>query len=147
VHLKNQAKLQHCNDRNTLSSPHYTSFLIQFGIIFTMASRQFTVDLAKKNKFVDIFLLMPKTGVTDAMRSAKFIKEDIADLQIRRFLQRALPGGSIKGLKAYVAGLLCPTQLVDGAAIVANVDTAIVHVKRTPPLSLSMLLSTSSQGQ
>ncbi len=73
-----------------------------------MASRRFTVDLAKKNKFVNIFLLMPETGVTDAMRSAKFTKEDIADLRMRRFLQPALPGGSIKGLKAYVAGLLCP---------------------------------------
>ncbi len=32
-----------------------------------MASRQVTVDLVKKNKFVNIFLLMPETGVTDAM--------------------------------------------------------------------------------
>ncbi len=45
-----------------------------------MASRRFTVDSAKKNKFVNIFLLMPETGVADAMRSAKFTKEDIADL-------------------------------------------------------------------
>jgi hypothetical protein len=36
-----------------------------------MASRRFTFDSAKKNKFVDIFLLMPETGVADAMRSAK----------------------------------------------------------------------------
>jgi hypothetical protein len=32
-----------------------------------MASRRVTVDSAKKNKFVNIFLLMPETGVTDAM--------------------------------------------------------------------------------
>jgi hypothetical protein len=49
-----------------------------------MASRQFTVNSVKKNKFVDIFLLMPETGVADAMRSAKFTKEDITDLQMRR---------------------------------------------------------------
>ena len=46
---------------NALSSPHHTSFPIHRGIIFTMASRRFTVDSAKKKKFVDIFLLMPET--------------------------------------------------------------------------------------
>ena len=71
-----------------------------------MASRQFTVDSAKKKKFVDIFLLMPETRVADAMRSAKFTEEDIANLTLRHFLQRALPGRSIQGLKAYVTGLL-----------------------------------------
>ena len=100
-----------------------------------MASRRFTVDLAKKKKFVDIFLLMPETRVADAMRSAKFTEEDIANLTMRRFLQRALPGGSIQGLKAYVAGLLLPqprhnrrpTRLVDDA-IVNNVEADIVHI-------------------
>ncbi len=76
---------------------------------------------------------MPETDAADAMRSAKFTNEDIADLQMRHFLQRALPGGSIKGLKAYVAGLLHPMQLGDDAAIVANVEAIIAHVERTPP--------------
>jgi hypothetical protein len=106
-----------------------------------MASRQFTVDSAKKNKFVDIFLLMPKTGVTDAMRSAKFTKEDIADLRMWRFLQRSLPGGSIKGLKAYFAGLLCPTRLVDDATIVVNVEAAIVHVECPPPVTVNAVVN------
>ena len=113
-----------------------------------MASRQLTVDSAKKNEFVNIYFLMPEieTGVADAMRSAKFTKDDIADLQMWCFPQGTLPGGSIKGLKAYIAGLLCPTQLVDGATIVANIEATIVHVNHTP-LSLPMPLSTSSQGQ
>jgi hypothetical protein len=106
-----------------------------------MASRRFTVDSAKKNKFVDIFLLMPETSVADAMRSAKFTKEDIANLQMRRFLQRALPGGLIKGLKAYIAGLLCPTRLVDNAAIIVNVEAAIVHVECTPPVTVNAVVN------
>jgi hypothetical protein len=106
-----------------------------------MASRRVTVDSSKKNKFVNIFLLMPETGVTDAMRSAKFTKEDMADLRMRRFLQRALPGGLIKGLKAYVAGLLRPMQLVDNAAIVANVEAAIVHVERTPSVTVNAVVN------
>ena len=104
-----------------------------------MASGKFTVDSAKKNMFVDIFLLMPETAVTDTMRSAKFNEKDITDLRMQRFLQRALPGGSIKGLKAYVAGLLRPTQLVDDAAILANV--AIVHIERTPTVTVNAVVN------
>jgi hypothetical protein len=66
-HLQNQAKSQHCDDRNTLSSSLFTFFLIQGGIIFTMVNWRVTVDSAKKNMFVNIILLMPETGVTDAM--------------------------------------------------------------------------------
>ena len=68
-----------------------------------MASRQFTVDSAKKRGFINIFLLMPESTVLNAMRQATFTEEDIANLPLRCFLQRALPGGSIKGLKAYIA--------------------------------------------
>ena len=106
-----------------------------------MASRRITVDSAKKNKFVDIFLLIPETGVADAMRSAKFTEEDITNLRMRRFLQRALPGGSIKGLKAYVAGLICPTRLVDNAAIIVNFEAAIVHVECTPPVTVNAVVN------
>ncbi len=62
-----------------------------------MASRQLTVDSAKKREFVNIFLLMPESSVFKAMRQATFTGEDIADLPLRRFLQRALPDRSIKG--------------------------------------------------
>ena len=68
-----------------------------------MASRQFTVDSAKKREFINIFLLMPESSVLNAMRQATFTEEDIADLPLRRFLQCALPSGSMKGLKAYIA--------------------------------------------
>jgi hypothetical protein len=61
-----------------------------------MASRRFTVDPVKKKEFINIFLLMPETHVDDAMRKAEFTEKDIADLLLRRSLQRALPGGSIK---------------------------------------------------
>jgi hypothetical protein len=68
---------------------------------------------------------------------------------MRRFLQRALPGGSIKGLTAYLAELLppqlrhnqCPMQLVDDAAIVANVEAAIVHVEGTPPVTVNAVVN------
>jgi hypothetical protein len=68
-----------------------------------MTSRQFTVDPVKKQVFINIFFLMPETRVDDAMRKAEFTKKDIADLLLWHFLQCALPGRSIKGLKAYIA--------------------------------------------
>jgi hypothetical protein len=68
-----------------------------------MASRRYTVDPVKKKEFINIFLLMPETRVDDAMRKGEFAEKDIADLLLRRFLQRALPNRSIKGLNAYIA--------------------------------------------
>ncbi len=95
-----------------------------------MASRRVTVDLVKKNKFVNIFLLMPETGVTDAMKSAMFTEEDIADLQMRRFLQRALPGGSIKGLKAYIAGLLLSLPIDPAVTAALPEEVAYRHKRK-----------------
>jgi hypothetical protein len=57
----------------------------------------------KKKEFINIFLLMPETRVDDAMRKAEFTEKDITDLLLRRSLQSALPGGSIKGLQDYIA--------------------------------------------
>ena len=70
-----------------------------------MASRRFTVDPAKKKKFLDFILQMPKLRVPDAMKLAMFSDEDIADLALRRFLQRALPGGTVQAMKAHLAGV------------------------------------------
>jgi hypothetical protein len=70
-----------------------------------MASRRFTVDLAKKKKFLDFILQMPKLRVPDAMKLAMFSDKDIADLGLRRFLQRALPGGTVQAMKAQLAGV------------------------------------------
>jgi hypothetical protein len=58
-----------------------------------------TVDSAKKKKFISIFILRPESSVINVMKQAKFTKEDIANVHLRRFLQCALPGRSIKGLK------------------------------------------------
>ena len=120
-----------------------------------MPSREITVDPEKQNKFVNILLMKPTTCVADAMRSAEFTEEDITDLRIRRFLQRALPGGSIKGLKAFVAGprrsrrFRSSRPLVDEAAIVANnvEEAAIVHVERTPPLAVNSIVNVEPRTQ
>ena len=146
--LKKQAKSQHCDDQLTLSFPHHISFPIQRGIKFVMASRKFTVALAKKKEFINIFLLMPESSVLNVMKQAKFTEEDIANLRMRRFLQRALPGGSIKGLKAYIAGLLPPPpdcrqrKLPTTAASPKDeVADCHQHKRKPPPISpLTLLL-------
>jgi hypothetical protein len=108
AHLKNQVKLQHCNVRLLLSSPHHTSFLIHHWILFTMKSRCFTVDPAKLKKFLNVMLQAPKLRVPDSMKLANFSDKDIADLSLRRFLQRSLPGGMFKVMKVHLVGLLPP---------------------------------------
>ncbi len=138
--LKNQAKSQHCDDRLTLLFPHHISIPIQRGIVFVMASRRFTVDSTKKKEFINIFLLMPKSSVLNVMKQAKFTKEDIADLRMRRFLQRALPGGLIKGLKAYIAGLLppppnCRQHKPPTTAASPKDEVADCHQHKPPPIS------------
>jgi hypothetical protein len=68
AYLQNQAKLQHFDDRLTLSPLHHISFPIQHGILFAMAPRRFTVDSAKKKEFINIFPLMPESSVLNARR-------------------------------------------------------------------------------
>jgi len=101
-----------------------------------MASRQFTVDSAKKKEFINIFLLMPESSVINAMRQATFTDENIADLPLRRSLQRALPGGSIKGLKDYIAARqrkqppphlpVDPAASTDAAATVPPAEEVVI---------------------
>ena len=109
-----------------------------------MASRRFTVDPVKKKEFINIFLLMPETRIDDAMRKAEFTKEDIADLPLRRFLQRALPGGSIKGLRDYIAHQrkqppphLLPVDpaATDAAATVPPPEEIVIDAEATTVLS------------
>ena len=95
-----------------------------------------TVDLAKKKKFIFIFILWPESSVINVMKQAKFTKEDIANVNLRHFLQRALPGGLIKGFKAYIAGLLPPPprhnphpERLVNVAIVNNVEADNVHIE------------------
>jgi len=101
-----------------------------------MASRQFTVDSVKKQEFISIFLLMPETSVSHAMRKAEFPEEDITDLLLRRFLQGALPGGSIKGLKAYIARQRKPPPHLP-------VDPAAAH-PRSPMTQQYLAVSTKT---
>ncbi len=136
AYLKKQAKSQYFDVRLTLSAQPLTSFLIHCLILIAMASRRFTVDPAKKKKFLNFILQLPKLRVPDAMKLAMFSDKDIADLGLRRFLQRALPGGTVNAMKAHLAGLLQPQppppdcnnrhkkRLID--------DVTILNVKCTP---------------
>ncbi len=71
-----------------------------------MKSRWFTVNPAKLKKFLNVMLQVPKLCVPDAMKLVNFSDKDIADLSLRRFLQRSLPGGAIKAMKVHLVGLL-----------------------------------------
>jgi hypothetical protein len=85
---------------------------------------------------------MPESFVLNAMKQAKFTEEDISNLRMRRFLQRALPGGSIKGLKAYIAGLLPPPpdrrQRKPPTTAASPKDEVADRHQRKPPPNLTV---------
>jgi hypothetical protein len=55
-------------------------FPIQRGIVLAMPPTGPTVDSAKKEKFISIFILRPESSVVSVMKQAKFTEEDIAIL-------------------------------------------------------------------
>ena len=64
--------------------------------------RSTTADPAKLKKLKKIMIQAPTLQLRHAMKAANYSDEEIADIAFRRFLQRALPGGSMKGLRAGV---------------------------------------------
>jgi hypothetical protein len=94
--------------------------------LFPNMFRSSSADPAKQNKLVKIFLLTPQIRLQDAMILAKYSNKEINDKAFCHFLQRTLPGNSLKGLKAHIAGAIPPppdcTQQCQKRAI-----------ERTPP--------------
>jgi hypothetical protein len=68
-------------------------------------SRWSSVDPGKLNTLFKIFKWVPHLCVPDAMKLANYSDEEIADVVLRPTLQRALPGGSLNGLRVHIAGL------------------------------------------
>ncbi len=62
----------------------------------------------KLKKVIKTLHNMPDMKVPQAMLSARFYDEEVADLSLRWFIQQSLPGKMLKGLKAHVLGPLPP---------------------------------------
>jgi hypothetical protein len=92
---------------------------------------------------------------------AKYSDEDIEDKAFRRFLQRNLPSGSLKGLKAHIAGVVLPppdcTQRCHKRAIEhtpplfegtsPDVDPVVDHVERAPATGIASLFPDEEMNQ
>ena len=117
-----------------------------------MVSRQFMVDPAKKKKNINILLQVPNLCVPEAMKLAKFTKDDVADLGLRHFLQCALPGGTVNAMKAHVAQLL-PLQprrnqhptlddtIANVNAAIVNVEANIVYIECAAPVAINAVIN------
>jgi hypothetical protein len=113
--------------------------------------RSSLADPAKQNKLVKIFLLTPQIRLQDAMILAKYFDKEIKDKAFCCFLQCTLPGGSLKGLKAHITGVVPPppdrTQkcqkraiehtppLLEGTS--QDVDPIINHLERAPATGIA----------
>jgi hypothetical protein len=66
------------------------------------------VDPDKLKKTIKTLLNMPDLKVPQAMLLARFSNEEVANLSLRWFIQRSLPGKPLKSLKTHVSGPLLP---------------------------------------
>jgi hypothetical protein len=112
--------------------------------------RSSSADPAKLKKLIAIFLWMPQIQLREAMESAKYSDEEITDVAFHRFLQRALAGGFLKGLRAYLAGEVallpappvCSKQRVnhainDNIEHTPSVNQAVNHKARAPATGIT----------
>ncbi len=100
-------------------------------------SKSNLADLAKLKKLIKICLRMPQILVSAAMKLAEYSNEEIAILSLRRFIQHALPGGSLKGLRVHVARdvppLPAPPDRTKQHQHCVN-PNAIIGIKYTPSI-------------
>ncbi len=89
---------------------------------------------AKLKNLTKIMLKTPNLQLRHAMRAANYSDNEIADIAFHCFLQQALPGGLIKGLRAHVAaGLPAPPDCADRQHVRAN-PTTITSIEHTPSI-------------
>jgi hypothetical protein len=70
--------------------------------------RSRSVDPDKLRKVMKTLLNMPDMRAPQAMLLARFSDEEVADLSLRCFIWKSLPGKLVKGLKVHVLGPLLP---------------------------------------
>jgi hypothetical protein len=87
-------------------------------------------DPANQNKLVNNFLWIPQIRLQDTMILKKYSNKEIEDKAFCRFLQHTLPGCSLKGLKAHIAGVVPPMPVAPSDA--RNGPSRVPH----PPLSI-----------
>jgi hypothetical protein len=120
-----------------------------------------SANLAKQNKLVKIFLWTPQIRLQDAMILAKYSNEEIEDKAFHHFLRRTLPSGSLKRLKAHIAGVVLPppdcTQQCHKRAIECtpplfegtspDIDPVVDHVERAPATRIASLFPNKEMNQ
>ena len=98
------------------------------------------------SKVIDLYHRLPNIKLGEAMKLAGFSDDDYHNIVLRRIIQRALPGGSVKAFRASIAvySTPVPSRLMRYESRV-GVDIAIVDgtsssttpaLESTPPLSL-----------
>jgi hypothetical protein len=91
--------------------------------------RSRSVNPDKLKKVIKTLLNMPDMKVPQAMLSARFSDEEVANLSLRRFIQQSLPGKTLKGSKVHVLGPLPPQP--DRGERLCNraIDDKAIHIK------------------
>ena len=67
-----------------------------------------SVDPAKFQKLVSVVRFAPHLCTRDAMRTAKYSDDEIADPNFLKLLQRHLPGGSFEAFRTIISSDAAP---------------------------------------
>ena len=102
IEAKYGAKSHQCCDRFHFIAPDHLHCPSPSKGLFPIMFRSTTADPAKLKKLKKIMIQAPTLQLRHAMKAASYSDEEIADIAFRHFLQQALPGGSMKGLRAGV---------------------------------------------
>ena len=142
LHLKNRAKSLHCIDQSHIPSPHCTPSPIQCTEVVTNMFRSSSANPAKLKKLTKILIRTPQIQLRDAMMLAKYSVEEISDKAFRCFLQRALPGSSLTGLKAQTAGAVPPPlDCTERYRHCTNIERTPSDECTTPPTTPLLLIT------
>ena len=115
-----------------ISSPHVHIIPIPRTYIITNINMVRSVDPAKFQKLVRVVRFAPHLCTRDAMRTAKYSDDEVADLSFRRLLQRRLRGGSLDSFRAIVRAEAAPRPNRDERHKTRH-DERTPPSERTPP--------------
>jgi hypothetical protein len=77
--------------------------------------------------------MLPHLSIPDAMKLAKYSDEEVSNRTLQRFLQRALPGGSINMVRAILAGEAAPPNRSEQHQRLVIEHTPPPFERSTPP--------------
>jgi hypothetical protein len=136
--FKKQAKLLHWDVPLLPLTTDCNHSLLQVVVPSAIIERSRSVYPDKLKKVSKTLINLPDLKVLQAMLLTRFSDKEVANLSLRFFIRRSLPGKTVKGLEAHVLGPLLPpppqsvcSERFHNCAI----DDAAIHIEEGSPFT------------